>query len=93
VEGLYDLHTTEDAAEEFMPTDRQARVRDALNRLPACQREVIEKRYGFECEPMSLKETAAEEGVSRETVRRAQKRGEEWIRKVFEEDTIGREVL
>jgi RNA polymerase primary sigma factor len=75
-----------------LPTERQVRVRDALDTLPARQRKVIEKWYGFECEHMTLKEIADEEGVSRQAVRQAQKKGEKRLKTLLEESLIGREA-
>ncbi len=58
-----------DPADEAMDTLRGESVRRALSELPERQRRILELRFGFEGEPLSLEAIGKELGITRERVR------------------------
>jgi RNA polymerase primary sigma factor len=62
-------------AEEVESAMRCDALRQALERLPAPEREVVRLRYGIGCEPKTLDEVERDLGISRDRVRRLQARG------------------
>lgn len=55
-------------------------VRDAVERLPRYQRDVIERRFGFYGDPMTLDEVAEDLGIAHCTVFRREKQAMEKLR-------------
>ena len=69
---LGDLFANErsvDPADEAEDTLRQQRVRRAVAELPDRQRRILELRFGFDSEPLSLEAIGRELGITRERVR------------------------
>ena len=69
---LGDLFANErsvDPADEAEDTIRQERVREAVEALPERQRRILELRFGFDTEPLSLEAIGRELGITRERVR------------------------
>ena len=69
---LGDLFANErsvDPADEAEDSIRQAQVRAAVAALPERQRRILELRFGFENEPLSLEAIGRELGITRERVR------------------------
>jgi len=69
---LGDLYANErsvDPSEEAEDTLRGESVRRALSELPERQRRILELRFGFEGEPLSLEAIGRQLGITRERVR------------------------
>ncbi len=69
---LGDLFANErsvDPADEAEDILRQQRVRRAVAELPERQRRILELRFGFDSEPLSLEAIGRELGITRERVR------------------------
>ena len=65
-----------------------------LNGLSARQREVIEKRYGFnEAGTMTLKQTSKHLGLTKERIRQIQNDALKNLRKCLEDRGIVKEML
>jgi RNA polymerase primary sigma factor len=77
-EVLGDLVADEAAADPFERAAQQEerlRVRQALARLPARERLVLEERFGFDGESRTLEEIGGQVGVTRERVRQLEQQG------------------
>jgi RNA polymerase primary sigma factor len=66
---LFSDETSADPAEEASESVRRSEIREALATLPERQRRVLELRFGFEGEPVSLEAIGQRLEVSRERVR------------------------
>lgn len=56
-------------AEEVEDTERAIMVHKILDTLPAVEREIVKKRYGFDTKAQTLEEIGLEYGVTRERIR------------------------
>jgi RNA polymerase primary sigma factor len=72
---LFSDTSTEDPAEEAADGIRRDEVRKALQSLPERQRRVLELRFGFDGEPVSLEAIGKQLEVSRERVRQLEADG------------------
>ena len=66
---LFSDETSADPAEEASESLRRGEIRKALASLPERQRRVLELRFGFDGEPVSLEAIGKTLEVSRERVR------------------------
>jgi RNA polymerase primary sigma factor len=66
---LFANETALDPAEETEDSLRHESVRRAVAELPERQRRILELRFGFGCEPLSLEAIGKELGLTRERVR------------------------
>lgn len=76
-----DIQSEPDTTQERV--DTEARLHEALSKLTPSQRELLELRFGFNEPAMTLGETAARIGSSRETVRKNQERALTLMRRIF----------
>jgi RNA polymerase primary sigma factor len=72
---LFSDETSADPAEEASVSLRRSEVREALASLPERQRRVLELRFGFDGDPVSLEAIGKQLEVSRERVRQLEAEG------------------
>jgi RNA polymerase primary sigma factor len=72
---LFSDETSADPAEEASESLRRGEIRKALESLPERQRRVLELRFGFDGEPVSLESIGKRLEVSRERVRQLEAEG------------------
>jgi RNA polymerase primary sigma factor len=70
---LFDDPNASDPAEEASENVRRQEVRQALRKLPERERRMVELRFGFDGEPVSLEAIGRELGISRERVRQLER--------------------
>ena len=70
---LFDDPNASDPAEEASENVRRQEVRRALRKLPERERRMVELRFGFDGEPVSLEAIGRELGISRERVRQLER--------------------
>jgi RNA polymerase sigma factor (sigma-70 family) len=69
-----DLYVPDESASEHVDPDRGCDVLQVIHRLPALDRQIVERRFGFDGLPVTRQELADEMGVSEATVRRIEAR-------------------
>jgi RNA polymerase primary sigma factor len=62
-----------DPQEEAAETLRREEIRRAVARLPERERRILELRFGFDGDPMSLEAIGAELGLTRERIRQLER--------------------
>jgi RNA polymerase primary sigma factor len=70
---LFDDPNVRDPAEEASENVRLQEVRQALRKLPERERRMVELRFGFDGDPVSLEAIGRELGISRERVRQLER--------------------
>lgn len=70
----------DDTADEAIIRILAARVRVCVARLPQRERRVVRAHFGLGCEPLSLREIAAELGISPDTAMRLERHALELLR-------------
>jgi RNA polymerase sigma factor (sigma-70 family) len=69
-----DLHVPDESATQHLDPDADSDVLQLVDRLPALDRQIVRRRFGFDGRPVPRQELAVEFGLSEATVRRIEAR-------------------
>jgi RNA polymerase sigma factor (sigma-70 family) len=80
------LYLPDDSASSHLEPDDTSSVLRLLDRLPAAERRILRRRFGFDGPPASRQELAYELGVSEATVRRTEARAVNALRRALDRE-------
>ena len=82
------MYVPDDSASRHLEPDDTSSVLRLLDRLPAAERRIVRRRFGFDGQPVTRQELAYELGVSEATVRRTEARAVDSLRRALDREAV-----